>query len=416
MAIYYLDELMGRGKTSAMINYVNSAPESDRFLFITPFLTEVERIQSACSARNFVAPKEDYGKLNNIKDLLEAGHNIVSTHSLFSMFDEDAIESVARNQYTLIMDEVAPVLSPVRISENDASVISKKSNKFVAVGKDKLMTWIKTDYSGRYDIYRTLIEQGGVYQYKDEFWVRLMPDELFLSFKDVYIMTYMFEHQYQRCYFDLKGIPYERKYVAGDSLETYRLSDTFEPSPKQDFSHLIHILDDEKMNSIGVEWNTFSKRWYMDNTYSGELKKLKNNLFNFFHNIEKSPSSQNMWTTYCKDTTRGERCPDWRKMLSGNGYSKGFLACNAKGTNNYRHKTTLAYTVNIFPNACLANFLHAKGIPLNRDMYATSEMVQWIWRSAIRDGKEITAYVPSSRMRRLLMNWIEACKTGGIID
>lgn len=144
------------------------------------------------------------------------------------------------------------------------------------------------------------------------------------------------------------------------------------------------------------------------------MKVLKNNLSNFFRNIMKSRSSQNLWTTFCKDDDL-DGAVDWADLLAGNGYTKGFLACNAKGTNMYRHKTALAYMVNIFPNTVMQNFLHKMDVPLNQNMYALSELVQWIWRSAIRDGKEITIYIPSKRMRTLLIDWIEACKTGGTI-
>ena len=34
-------------------------------------------------------------------------------------------------------------------------------------------------------------------------------------------------------------------------------------------------------------------------------------------------------------------------------------------------------------------------------------MLQFIWRSAIRDGKEIWVYIPSIRMRNLLKQWIK---------
>jgi hypothetical protein len=40
------------------------------------------------------------------------------------------------------------------------------------------------------------------------------------------------------------------------------------------------------------------------------------------------------------------------------------------------------------------------------DMYALSSLIQWVWRSAIRDGKPIILYVPSSRMRGLLIKWL----------
>lgn len=44
MSIYVLDAPMGTGKTSAMINYMREAPEEERFVFVTPFLTDTERI------------------------------------------------------------------------------------------------------------------------------------------------------------------------------------------------------------------------------------------------------------------------------------------------------------------------------------------------------------------------------------
>ena len=43
---------------------------------------------------------------------------------------------------------------------------------------------------------------------------------------------------------------------------------------------------------------------------------------------------------------------------------------------------------------------------MHDDEYALSEMIQWIWRSAIRDGKEIWVYIPSRRMRELLKKWL----------
>ena len=51
--------------------------------------------------------------------------------------------------------------------------------------------------------------------------------------------------------------------------------------------------------------------------------------------------------------------------------------------------------------------LITNGVSVDEDGFALSEMIQFIWRSAIRDGKEITLYVPSSRMRNLLLDWLE---------
>ena len=49
-------------------------------------------------------------------------------------------------------------------------------------------------------------------------------------------------------------------------------------------------------------------------------------------------------------------------------------------------------------------------LEVDEDGYAISEMLQFLWRSGIRDGKRITVYIPSRRMRNLLINWIEEQK------
>ena len=52
-------------------------------------------------------------------------------------------------------------------------------------------------------------------------------------------------------------------------------------------------------------------------------------------------------------------------------------------------------------------YLIGNGVNVLEDKYALSVMIQWIWRSAIRDGKEVWIYIPSKRMRNLLKDWIE---------
>ena len=54
-----------------------------------------------------------------------------------------------------------------------------------------------------------------------------------------------------------------------------------------------------------------------------------------------------------------------------------------------------------------SSYFADQGIEVREDKYALSEMIQWIWRSAIRDGKEIWIYVPSKRMRELLEGWLK---------
>lgn len=408
MSIYVIDEIMGRGKTTAMINHINASPIEQRFLFVTPFLSEVARVREACCSRGFLEPLESGGKLQNLKKLLAEKCNVVTTHALFSRFDSEVLALVREGGYVLVMDEVASVVSAFDASEYDCKLMS---DRFVSADDGFLLSWNEDEYSGKLNGFKEVVDRGCTYLYNDTHWVTLTPPAIFYAFKDIYIMTYMFQHQIQRCYFDLKGMHYTRLYVAGDSPETYRLTDTHEPGRPMDFTQLIHIEQNAKLNSIGEKTHALSKNWYKKHYYEAEMKQLQKNIYNFFRNYAKTPSSQNLWTTYAADT---ELRMDWPKVLSGGGYAKSFLSCNAKGTNEYRDRTAAAYTINLFPNTAVRNFLKKNGIFFNQDMYALSEMIQWIWRTAIRDGKEIYIYIPSKRMRTLLTKWMDDVKSGKV--
>ena len=103
-----------------------------------------------------------------------------------------------------------------------------------------------------------------------------------------------------------------------------------------------------------------------------------------------------MWTTLKKMQSR----------LAGKGYTRGFVPSNAKATNEYRHKKRLAYMTNVYLSPIIKNHLNWEATDNFDDLFALSEMLQWIFRSQIRDGKPITIYIPSERMRRLLDQWL----------
>ena len=67
----------------------------------------------------------------------------------------------------------------------------------------------------------------------------------------------------------------------------------------------------------------------------------------------------------------------------------------------------VAYLVNRYLNPVVKNFFKSRNVEVDEDGYALSEMLQFIWRSAIREYREINVYIPSSRMRDLLLIWIK---------
>ena len=91
--------------------------------------------------------------------------------------------------------------------------------------------------------------------------------------------------------------------------------------------------------------------------------------------------------------------------LTPRGFKGAFVACNVRATNDYKDKVHLAYLRNIYSQPPVVQYFKAKGVTVNRDRYALSELLQWIFRSAIREQKDVKLYLPSKRMRKLLHEW-----------
>ena len=96
--------------------------------------------------------------------------------------------------------------------------------------------------------------------------------------------------------------------------------------------------------------------------------------------------------------------------LKGDLYaSKSFwVPINAKAANEYIGKASLAYLANVFLFPPIKRYFAENGITADEDLFSLSELIQWVFRSRIREGKPITVYVPSERMRRLFLNWLHA--------
>lgn len=151
---------------------------------------------------------------------------------------------------------------------------------------------------------------------------------------------------------------------------------------------LIHILENEKLNYLTKDKCAFSRKWFYDDKNKEDLKQLQKHVVNYFRNICHAKSSECLWTTF--DETFSLVAGD------GKGFKKGFISLNDENVTDRKYLTficNLFYPIN-------------EKLSINEDNYALSEMLQFIWRSAIRDGKEIWVYIPSIRMRKLLKAWI----------
>ena len=393
--ITVLDCPPGAGKTSYAIQYMKEEI-FDRFIFITPFLTELDRIEKECDNREFKKPNERLGKgskKNHFYELLKEGYNIVSTHSLFKGISKEVIDEIEKGEYILFLDEVFDVIEDLHISKSDISMLLEHGT--IEVDNENKVYWIDKNYTGKFTSLKNSCENGDVYLFENTMILWTFPVNIFKAFKHIYILTYKFKSQIQAYYYDMNQVEYEYKSVIDIGNRQYRLTNYKEEGGSK-YKGLIHIYDG-KLNNIGDKTTALSKSWYMKADKKEIMKELKNNTENYFKNIIKGKSADNMWTCF----------KDYKQQCKGRGYSKGFVSLNIRATNDYRNKHNLAYLINIYNNPMINKFFKDKGITIEENDYALSMLIQWIFRSRIRDNQKINIYIPSIRMRKLLESWLQ---------
>lgn len=409
MAIKVCDAIMGSGKSSAAIDYMNHHPKQ-KFIYITPYLEEAVRIRESCPELDFKEPSDkipefDFKKYKHTLDLISSGENITSTHNMFLRYSDDMVDMIKEHNYTLIIDEAVEVLRPSSITSSDMKLLEQagwvtKENGIIKLEpsfnyESGLANEIVALSKGNRLVDMPDTRQGCVYYY----W--LFSKDILTAFKDVFILSYMFDAQTMKYYFDIVGIDYRNIGIKRDKRGGYHFNDTVDYLPEytRTLSEKIHIFDNDKLNSIGNNKHSLSYTWYQRASHNSDLSSpLKKSVYNYFINYNRDkPVDVKLWAAY----KTGE------PIIRGKGFYYNNIAFNAKATNNFRDRTVLAYCVNIFMQPNEKQYLSGNGVDVLEDRYALSVMIQWIWRSAIRDGKEIWIYVPSKRMRTLLRDWIE---------
>lgn len=408
--INIIDSIMGSGKTSWAIKYMNEAAAFKKFIYITPFKTEVERVLSSVK-RDFKQPESNNAgetKLEDIKRLIADGENIVSTHSLFRRIDSEVMNLLEMENYILILDEVMDVIEQVKISKDDLKMLIQ--NKVIEVNNKGIVSWEQVDYQqGYFEKIRNLANSGNLIMYEDEsiepiaaYWT--FPAETFKCFKEVYILTYMFNGQIQRAYFDLFGFTYNYKSVISKNQE-YKLS-SYIPYKDEIRSHLKNLIniyypspnDKKDMNKIGSKHSYLSVSDLKKKTTQTETKRvIRNCAYNFYRNKCNVPTEEVMWTTF----------KDFEYKITPTGLKNHFVSVNARATNDYQHKSTCIYLANRYTNPVVKNFFNKHQVEVDMDLFALSELLQWLFRSRIRNEKSINVYIPSIRMRTLLEQYLD---------
>lgn len=404
-AIHIVDSVMGTGKTQACIAWMRQHPEQ-KYLYVTPYLDECSRIQASAPELDFQQPQENKTKSADLLRLLSEGKNITTTHELLSLMKDSDVEYIKKFKYILFLDEELSCIENLSIESADLDFLMK--NNFVQVEQNtKEVRWTNPDNKKSKLIghYKEDIQRKPHYLVKDNVLMWLFQLDVLKAFESVYILTFLFSSSIMAGYLINNDVSFDFCHVENGSFADGYKRVTQEE--KASFKELIEIYE----GSYNDNWHgktrkkderfLMSQNWFGNRSNSGRVNQLRNNAYNFVRNKCKAHKEDVLWTSY-KDYA-GALTSD---KLTYQSRKSNWLAWNTKATNQYSDRTVLVYLLNVFPNPLFKNYLENDNFKFNEDDYALSALLQWIWRSAIRNGKKVTIYIPAPRMRQLLTDWL----------
>jgi hypothetical protein len=425
--ITLIDSGMGTGKTSWIINYMNKSENEQKFIYITPFLAECERVKKLCFNKDFQSPDSSLGggfKSKHLLKLIRDDKNIVSTHALFAGINEDIVEALSQRNYILVLDEVFDTISKLdiwrldkeyeRASDETKDTATKQTikallaTKCILVHENYSVEWIDQENpQPKYALLKNLCDRNMLFLVDGELLLWSFPTEVFKEyiFSKVFILTHMFDAQIQSYYFKYHNVEYSEYHIEtiNNNLEIVKtINKDFEKEWVSNIDKLIEIVEGS-INKKGIFlkrngnpiYTALSKTWYTENPH--KIIEIRQGVTNFFLSYAQCKGEDKMWTCFKRDR---------KHFKCSNIAYKNWVAFNSRATNDYINKKAIAYCVNRYVDPFILKFFGQRDISVNQEQFALSEMMQFIFRSAIRNGEKIIIYIPSERMRNILKQYL----------
>lgn len=405
--IELLDSIMGSGKTQGVIQWMLNNPQN-KYLYVSPMLTEVEeRIPTACQALEFTYPcTEEYKtKGQHLLKLLEEGCNVSFTHSLFTDLTKQHLALIRKHEYVLIVDEEVAFIEPYKGNYSRDDIVSLEKAGHIRVEEDNLgrVVWQWYDDNEMndtaYSKLKRMSDLGMLYCAKRDRKIMVvhLPIELVQSSRRVILLTYLFKGSVMESFMDLKGI------------EIVPFKEVTPPKTTKDVltkaKSLITFIDTTTTKAVSNL--SMSSTWYSKNATTADLEKVSNAIFSVYRKfgdkesfIFTAPKSLADYQ-YVKDE-KLKRNIIHKKMPK----DVDWIYCGTKATNMWSHKSIAVHAYNRYVNTAIKAYLQDYGTPPDDDMFALSEMVQWIFRTCIRNDEPLQLCVLNNRMKGLLCNWL----------
>lgn len=408
--LYVTDNFIVTHNTSWAIQYMKE-PFAGRFIYVTPYLTEIKRVIESTNG-DFKQPtnNNEYGsKIEDLRSLVSRAENIVCTHELFKLCDNDLLELIKEMGYTLILDEVLNVINPIKITPSDLKILIQTGTIEVEEGTGYIK-WKEEDYQGKFEELKHLSKNDNLFLFNNTFIFWTLHHKAFEVFEEIFILTYLFDGQIQRYYYDLHGFKYNKKSVIKNK-DVYELT---EYDPKLDnrekIESRLNIYEDKGKSKLNTNYckkptyTMFSSTW-LKRCDKETLDRIGGNIRTYFTSLRVN-SNTSFWTTI-KETA--PKLKSNKALYYNTSKRDNFVSINIRATNDYKDCTACAYVFNRFMNPVEKAFFEFHGVKIDEDTLAVSDLIQFIFRGVIRKDQEDTilnVYIPSLRMRELLYRFL----------
>lgn len=397
--IEYLDALPGTGKSTAIFKWMAERKE-EKYIYVSPLLSEVtERVQKEVPDLNFKSP-EGYSKSVDLLKLLEDGENIACTHALFLKMGETHWQSVKGQGYIVILDEEIAVIEkfnegkkgdlPLLISLGECSIEGPYSKVILKGNAEKFKA---SSLNGVVEA----AHQGILYTSKSEnqrdFLVTQVPVDLLIAAKRVVVLTYMFEGSMLHKFLELHNVKSEKFQIPLFKSNQDVLSD---------LRKRINFKSTRAIEAIS--------RFRLSATfYEGATRQQLDRIGDALRSVTRNVPDDKLLVTLPKtNAEKGSKYVGNSKMRA---VSNSWLWAGTRATNDHADKNVIVHLYNRYPNANVKAYFQSHGYPIDDDHFALSELLQFIFRSALRKGESVDLYIASPRMKKLLIDWLSQAET-----
>ncbi len=311
--------------------------------------------------------------------------------------------------YHIIIDEEKCVLNSVKIKQQ--TIKNLKQLRYIVIDQDTgLVTWdfkkSGNDYDGEKEHQEviTKAKSGSLYCFDDKFFVYELPHRLFHIAEKYTIMTYLFKGNILEAYFNSHGIQYHI-----EQINTERSAII-----KNQAKELITFIPmTQNMNNICANYKRskpFSRNFITNRLTPKERKSIREGIRGIIYKQEKHDPNKVMITCF-KDFMVTETKKKPRINMMPRSMDHCFVSMNVRGSNQWAKNDFVIHMVDHYPDPYIEKYLRARSNgSFDPDIYALSMLIQYVYRSAIRDNKPIKLMICSERMEQLFKEWLAEAK------